>query len=218
MFQSVGLSDPANQVASESEVSLCYGIGRLDTVRISMQRYSNIIPVVAWLTRLSSMTLAQFLTLTLVSSFLYACGGSGSDSETIAGNGISPENQAAAITAVSINGTPGSYTFSVTVESPDTGCSQYADWWEVLSADGDLIYRRILTHSHVNEQPFTRSGGPVAITATDQVIVRAHMNSVGYGELAFTGNVEQGLVADSIDSSLAEVLEIADPLPDGCAF
>lgn len=164
------------------------------------------------------MILAHLLTITLVSSFLYACSGSDSDNETNSSIGINPENEAAAVTAVTVNGNPGSYTFSVTVVSPDTGCNQYADWWEVISADGDLIYRRILTHSHVNEQPFTRSGGPVAITATDQVIVRAHMNSVGYGELAFTGNVEQGLVADSIDSSLAEVLEIADPLPDGCAF
>ena len=44
----------------------------------------------------------------------------------------SPAGSAAAVTAVTATGAPGTYTFSVTVESPDTGCAQYADWWEVL--------------------------------------------------------------------------------------
>ena len=129
-----------------------------------------------------------------------------------------PPSGSADVTAVSVGGVPGSYTFSVTVESPDTGCGQYADWWEVLTADGSLVYRRILTHSHVVEQPFTRSGGPIAIAIDDSIIVRAHMNNVGYGDVAFTGSVEQGLIQQSIDASFAEELEIADPLPSGCGF
>ena len=59
---------------------------------------------------------------------------------------------------VSVSGSAQSYTFSVTLRSSDTGCDHYADWWEVLSSDGELIYRRVLLHSHVDEQPFTRSG------------------------------------------------------------
>ena len=58
----------------------------------------------------------------------------------------------------------------------------------------------------------------MAVASDDGIIVRAHMNNVGYGDVVFTGNVEQGLIQQSIDSSFAEELEIADPLPSGCAF
>ena len=74
----------------------------------------------------------------------------------------SPTSQAEVL-SVNPNGEPGNYSFSVTISSPDEGCSQYADWWEVISLDGELVYRRVLHHSHVAEQPFTRSGGPVPI-------------------------------------------------------
>ena len=59
------------------------------------------------------------------------------------------------VTAVSVAGEAGAYTFEVTVRSPDTGCEGYADWWEVVSPDGELLYRRVLLHSHVDEQPFS---------------------------------------------------------------
>lgn len=83
----------------------------------------------------------------------------------------------AVVTAVSFTGTPDDYTFSVEISSPDTGCDQYADWWEVFDKEGELIYRRILGHSHVNEQPFTRSGGAVKIQEDTFVYIRAHMNN-----------------------------------------
>ena len=81
---------------------------------------------------------------------------------------------AADVIGVQVSGAPGAYQFNVTIKSPDTGCQQYADWWEVVSEDGRLLYRRVLLHSHVDEQPFTRSGGPVPIQADTVVWVRAH--------------------------------------------
>lgn len=122
------------------------------------------------------------------------------------------------VTDVTVSGEPGNYRFSVTIESPDTGCEQYADWWEVVDRDGDLVYRRILAHSHTDEQPFTRSGGPVDVAADELVYVRAHMNTGGYGGRAvrFTPNSEPE-EAD-VSSDFAAGLESVAPQPDGCAF
>jgi len=113
---------------------------------------------------------------------------------------------------------PGSYNFSVEISSPDTGCEQFADWWEVLSEDGQLLYRRILLHSHVTEQPFVRSGGPVEIAADEVVWVRAHMNIGGYGGQVFKGSAAAGFQPAEPGPSFASGVENLDPLPTGCAF
>lgn len=122
------------------------------------------------------------------------------------------------VISVQVSGTENSYQFSVEISSPDTGCEQYADWWEVVSEEGELIYRRILAHSHVSEQPFTRSGGPAEISADTIVIVRAHMHPGGYGGAAFKGSVQAGFEEVQLEADFAPDLEFADPLPDGCAF
>jgi len=137
--------------------------------------------------------------------------------ETKEANPIAPTSQAD-VQSISVNGQPGDYSFSVTVSSPDEGCSQYADWWEVLSPDGELIYRRVLLHSHVGEQPFTRSGGPVPIEADTVVVVRAHMHPTGYGGLAMKGSVEQGFEPFELSPDFAAHLGDAPPLPEGCNF
>ena len=124
----------------------------------------------------------------------------------------------AQVESVSVEGNPNNYTFSVEVKSPDTGCRQYADWWEVVDLDGNLIYRRVLLHSHVNEQPFTRSGGPVDISSSRRVVVRAHMNNSGYSYAAMAGSVADGFEADSLSDDFANDLQNVEPLPDGCAF
>ncbi|WP_396633617.1 hypothetical protein [Maribacter sp. R86514] len=72
-------------------------------------------------------------------------------------------NSNAQVTQVSISGEPNGYTFNTTISSPDTGCDQYADWWEIIDLEGKLIYRRVLAHSHVDEQPFTRSGSNIPL-------------------------------------------------------
>jgi hypothetical protein len=131
---------------------------------------------------------------------------------------IPPEKQVADIISVSVSGNPNEYQFSVEIRSPDTSCDQYADWWEVLSENGILIYRRILAHSHVNEQPFVRSGQPVPIEADEVVYVRAHMHPGGYGGLVYKGSVQDGFQEVTVHSDFALEVEKEDPQPDGCAF
>ena len=120
--------------------------------------------------------------------------------------------------AVNVTGAENNYQFNVQVSSPDTGCEQYADWWEVLSEEGQLLYRRVLLHSHVNEQPFARSGGPVPVGSTTKVIVRAHMNIGGYGGAALRGSVSGGFETVQLESGFAAEVEALDPLPGDCAF
>jgi hypothetical protein len=129
-----------------------------------------------------------------------------------------PSAPLADVTAVIFTGATGAYTFSVTVASPDTGCKLYADWWEILDEDGALLYRRVLLHSHVNEQPFTRNGGPVAITADQTVWIRAHMHPQGYGGATFKGSVQEGFAIADAPPDFAAAVATQAPLPLDCAF
>ncbi|MDW3192437.1 MAG: hypothetical protein R8G66_08730 [Cytophagales bacterium] len=129
-----------------------------------------------------------------------------------------PVNENARVTAVSIQGDAQDYRFSVTLSTPDLGCEQYADWWEVVDVSGNLLYRRILTHSHVNEQPFTRSGGPVAVDTNQEVWVRLHMNNSGYSNLAMFGTPGNGFESKEFPDGFAIGLDRQVPLPDGCRF
>lgn len=74
------------------------------------------------------------------------------------------------------------YRFSVTVRHADAGWDHYADKWEVVTPDGEVIDTRVLAHPHDNEQPFTRSLGSVRIPAgLEKVRVRAHDKVHGFG-------------------------------------
>lgn len=128
-----------------------------------------------------------------------------------------------------IEGEAGAYTFHVTVESADIDCDQFADWWEVLNQDGELLYRRILQHCHTDENgtsdpdapgnSFTRDGGPIAINADEVVIVRAHMSNGGYNGAVMRGSVESGFAeAPDITSEFASDVENESPLPETCMF
>ena len=85
--------------------------------------------------------------------------------------------------------TDGTWTFHVTVEHPDTGWEDYADGWDVVTPDGQVIKRdagdaftRELLHPHVNEQPFTRSQSGLTLPdSVEQVTVRAHDLLDGFG-------------------------------------
>ncbi|NJL97889.1 MAG: hypothetical protein HC924_03185 [Synechococcaceae cyanobacterium SM2_3_2] len=129
-----------------------------------------------------------------------------------------PLSPQAEVIAVEISGDPLAYQFAVTIESPDTGCDQYANWWEVLTPEGELLYRRILFHSHVDEQPFTRSGGAVALSPEQEVIVRAHLDPDGYGTQAMQGTVAEGFETVELPLDFAVDLASQDPVHPGCAF
>ena len=74
-----------------------------------------------------------------------------------------------------------SCTFTVTLEHADTGWDHYADLWEVVSLDDELLAARVLHHPHENEQPFTRSLSGVSIPAgMRQVKIRARDSKHGY--------------------------------------
>ena len=63
------------------------------------------------------------------------------------------------------------YRFDVTVRSADTGEEKYADLWEVRAPDGTVLGSRVLTHPHVEEQPFTRSQEGISIPDTVAVVM-----------------------------------------------
>ena len=83
----------------------------------------------------------------------------------------------------------GAWTFYVTVEHPDTGWEDYADGWDVVTPDGQVLkpdpdspFTRLLLHPHENEQPFTRSQSGIVIPAgASRVLVRGHDLVDGYG-------------------------------------
>ena len=127
------------------------------------------------------------------------------------------ETQASVIN-VSTKGKENAYHFSVTLESDETGCEQYTDWWEVLSEKGDLIYRRILIHSHPDQQPFTRSGGYVKIKKDAIVYVRAHINKLGYVGDVFKGSVTNGFKKADKLPNFDEKIETQAPLPTSCLY
>jgi len=133
---------------------------------------------------------------------------------------LQPMNQSqfADVLSVRVTGEPGAYQFAVEIASPDTGCEQYADWWEVVSQGEELLYRRILLHSHVDEQPFTRSGGPVEIDADAVIYVRAHMNTSGYGGVVMKGTVRDGFEPTGVEAGFGSELERVPPQPEDCAF
>ena len=124
----------------------------------------------------------------------------------------------AQVLKVEATGEANNYTFAVTVSSPDTGCDRYADWWEVITPEGELVYRRVLLHSHVTEQPFKRTGGTVKIQSQQKVIVRVHMFPDGYSSIAQEGTVESGFSTVTLPAKFAASLASIEPLPKNCAF
>ena len=84
----------------------------------------------------------------------------------------------------------GGCTFDVTVTHADEGWDHYADRWEIVGPDGELLAARVLRHPHVGEQPFTRRLANVKIpTAVSQVVIRARDSRHGFGGAELTVSI-----------------------------
>ncbi|PKN56663.1 MAG: hypothetical protein CVU56_14905 [Deltaproteobacteria bacterium HGW-Deltaproteobacteria-14] len=134
-----------------------------------------------------------------------------------AGAAQPPEGPPAAdIVGLDVTGAAGDYAFTVIIASDDVDCEHYTDWWEVVLVDGTLVYREVQLHPHVDEQPFTRTGGHLAIAEDALVLVRAHFHPDGYVGVAWVGSVKDGFTAARISAQFAGDLDEADPLPPAC--
>jgi hypothetical protein len=72
--------------------------------------------------------------------------------------------------------------FVVTLRHTDEGWKHFADRWEVLSPEGELLATRVLRHPHVEEQPFTRALPDVKIPpSVEKVRIRARDSVHEYG-------------------------------------
>lgn len=109
---------------------------------------------------------------------------------TEGGAGMSGDGANADVVHVrAVESEDGTWTFHVTVEHPDTGWEDYADGWDVVTPDGEVLkpdpeseFTRTLLHPHVEEQPFTRSQSGIVIPeGVTKVRVRAHDLVDGYG-------------------------------------
>lgn len=83
-----------------------------------------------------------------------------------------------------------SYTIAVTLEHADHGWDHYANQWQVVGPNGDVIATRILAHPHVNEQPFTRSLSNIQIPeGISKITIKAGCTISGIDSNAFVLDV-----------------------------
>jgi len=81
------------------------------------------------------------------------------------------------------------YRFIVTLQHDDEGeTPKYADYWQIEDLDGNILGKRVLTHSHSNE-PFTRSKTIPIPEKIVIVIVRGHDMIHSFGGQAMRINL-----------------------------
>ncbi len=81
------------------------------------------------------------------------------------------------------------FRVNATVAHADSGWDHYANRWDVLTPDGELLGSRELAHPHDNEQPFTRSLTVLIPADIKQITVRAHDSVHELGGTEFTVTV-----------------------------
>ena len=80
--------------------------------------------------------------------------------------------------------------FQVKVRHADIGWSHYADRFEILTPEGELLATRVLRHPHVHEQPFVRGLVGVEIPeGVEAVVVRAGDSKHGLGGKTVTAEL-----------------------------
>jgi len=63
------------------------------------------------------------------------------------------------------------YHFSVTLKHADAGWDHYANQWQILTPEHQVLGTRTLFHPHVDEQPFTRSLGGIKVPDNVSTII-----------------------------------------------
>ena len=86
------------------------------------------------------------------------------------------------VLAVDVTAAGEGYRVAATVRHADEGWEHYADRFEVITPDGEILAVRTLHHPHVDEQPFTRAlSGVIVPAGLERVVVRARDSVHGYG-------------------------------------
>ena len=81
----------------------------------------------------------------------------------------------------------GTYDVFVTLSSPYDTPQRYADGWQTLDPDGNVLGTHTLLHDHAAEQPFTRVQRGVTIPAgIESVTVQGRDQANGFGGLTLT--------------------------------
>lgn len=84
-------------------------------------------------------------------------------------------------------------TFTASVRHADTGWDHYADRFEIVAPDGEVIATRVLRHPHVQEQPVTRALEGVRVPkGIDRVRVRANDSRHGLGGAEVEVRIDRG--------------------------
>lgn len=83
----------------------------------------------------------------------------------------------------------GVHRFDVTLYHDDDGEEGYADWWQIETADGEVLARRDLLHSHGTRE-FTRSESVRLPDGVTCLVVRGHDQTHGFGGQAMVVNLE----------------------------
>jgi len=128
----------------------------------------------------------------------------------------SPAGPFANMVSVEAHGVSEVYTFQVEVQSNVQLCDHRADFWEVLTPDGVLLFRHLIPVVSRRDGTRTHFGAPVRVAADQPLIIRAHMDPTGYGQDALVGSVQGGFERTQLEWGFAAELEGSFPQPRLC--